>query len=204
MPFKNPFLQQMPEQAPQGTLESIRVTLAEGGRSASQRLGLQPANEGGVGSRFRTGVSQATGMPNANDSCCPNLTLQQRVQGCVGCFVIGFVISMMGFFAFWTGNTHSFAIFYTAGNIVAMSGSCFLMGPRRQFRNMFAAKRIWATAIYFMMMVVTLAAAFMGANKVIILLCVFCQWSAAVWYIASYIPFGQKLITRFFQGVTKF
>ena len=44
---------------------------------------------------------------------------------------------------------------YTIGNIVSLSGSCFLFGPRRQARQMFEAKRAYATAIYLAMMVRT-------------------------------------------------
>lgn len=47
------------------------------------------------------------GLPGAPDdnafkSCCPNLTFKERVYGCLGCFAIGFVISILGFMSFWS------------------------------------------------------------------------------------------------------
>lgn len=94
-----------------------------------------------------------------------------------------------------------FAIYYTLGNIVSICGSMFLFTPQRQMKNMFMAKRIWATAIYLVMLVATLVAAFLGAPAVLVLLFIFVQWCALIWYIASYIPYGQKMITKFFSGV---
>lgn len=43
-----------------------------------------------------------------------------------------------------------------------------------------------------------------NSSKILILMCCFLQWCALVWYVASYIPFGQKLITKFFKGISNF
>ena len=107
-------------------------------------------------------------------------------------------------YIFPAGNITGFAVLYTMGNCVSLAGSSFLLGPKRQFRNMTRARRRVATGIYFSMMLLTLALAFAGADSLLILICVFCQWCALVWYIASYIPFGQKLIKKFFSKVTDF
>jgi hypothetical protein len=138
------------------------------------------------------------------------------------------------------GHTAQFAVLYTFGNIVSIAGSGFLLGPKRQCRNMSRARRRWATAIYLSMMVLTLFLAFThaprppntdaprasrpargrlahaplprplapsprsGAPPILVLFTVFLQWCALVWYIASYIPFGQKIITKIFKKVTNF
>jgi len=162
---------------------------------------IAPAAESG--GSIRTRMSSAAGIPGS-DSCCPDLTLQQRIMGCLSCLAIGFAISFVGFLAWWTGHIASFGILYTTGNIVSICGTGFLIGPRRQVRNMFAAKRVYATAIYFTMMILTLAAAFIGVHKLLVLIFCALQWCAAVWYVASYIPFGQKMITKFFSTVTAF
>lgn len=85
-----------------------------------------------------------------------------------------------------------------------MCGSLFLWGPKRQWKNMSKARRRWATAIYFTMMILTLTLAFMKAPVPLILVCIFFQWCALVWYIASYIPFGQKIIKKFFKTIVDF
>ena len=38
----------------------------------------------------------------------------------------------------------------------------------------------------------------------LVLLCLICQWCALVWYVASYIPFGQKIIKSILGAMTEF
>ena len=91
-------------------------------------------------------------MPPA-DTCCPNLSFQERVYGCLGCMGLGFVISFLGFLSWWSachsaqsrmlqpslcdgslmhalspalragGKTAQFAVLYTVGNLVSIAGS---------------------------------------------------------------------------------
>ena len=162
-----------------GAIQPVR----EAGRSAAQAAGLSPATD------------------SAFYQCLPKLTFRERVQGCIGCFCIGIAISILSFVSWWLGNTPTFAVLYTLGNIVSLTGSGFLMGPRRQCHNMTRARRRWAAGIYLGSMVLTLAVAFTTDRHawygtMLILLCVFVQWCALIWYIASYIPFGQKIITK--------
>ena len=73
------------------------------------------------------------------------------------------------------------------------------MGPKRQCKNMTKARRRWAAGIYLIMMILTIVVALSCKGKgcgLLIVVMVFCQWCAAIWYIASYIPFGQRIITR--------
>lgn len=73
----------------------------------------------------------------------------------------------------------------------------FLMGPKTQLKRMTRARRRWATAVYVLAMILTVTFALTlegPMSKLIVLLCVFIQWCALIWYIASYIPYGQKLI----------
>ena len=49
----------------------------------------------------------------------------------------------------------------------------FLLGFRRQLRNMSAAKRRISVAVYISMLLLTLILAFAGAPSIIIILCVF-------------------------------
>lgn len=70
------------------------------------------------------------------------------------------------------------------------------------------AKRRWAAGIYLSSMLLTIIVAFTMGNRsgssILILLCVFVQWCALIWYIASYIPFGQKMLTKLLGSATNF
>ena len=164
-----------------GRMTNAIAPVREAGHSAAQAAGLSPATD------------------SAFYACLPKLTFRERVQGCVGCFCVGVVISILSFISWWTGQTATFAILYTLGNLISLMGSGFLMGPRRQIRNMTRARRRWAAGIYLGSMILTLVVAFnvegSGAG-LLILGCVFVQWCALIWYLASYIPFGQKIIKK--------
>ena len=66
------------------------------------------------------------------------------------------------------------------------------------------ANRRIAAAIYISAIIVTLIGGFMGWAAPILLLLVFCQWCALIWYLASYIPYGQKMITRCLGSMANF
>ncbi|MEE6520765.1 hypothetical protein FKM82_018709, partial [Ascaphus truei] len=44
-------------------------------------------------------------------------------------------------------GTKLFAVFYTLGNIAALSSTCFLMGPVKQLKKMFEPTRLIATIV---------------------------------------------------------
>jgi hypothetical protein len=166
-----------------GRMTNAIAPVREAGHSAAQAAGLSPATD------------------SAFYQCFPKLTFKERVKGCIGCFFVGMVISLLSFVSWWTGNIPLFAILYTLGNVISLTGSGFLMGPKRQFRNMTRARRRWAAGVYLGSMILTLIVAFTmnpkaGGTSLLILACVFVQWCALIWYIASYIPFGQKIITK--------
>ena len=154
-------------------------------------------NRGGA---FRATVDRAIGAVNpahsAADALCPSLTYRQRLQGTLACFVIGLTFSIVGTILWWTGHVASFALLYTLGNLTSICGTGFLIGPKKQVKNMCKARRAIATCIYFGAMVLTLAAALKSWPAVTILLLVLLQWCAMVWYIASYIPYGQKMLSK--------
>ena len=162
-------------------------------QSMSNRMTQALAPVRGVGS---SGPVAASTMLPAADSCCPNMSFKDRVKGCIGCACIGILFSLIGWFAWVGGRIGTFAFAYTLGNIISLCSTGFLIGPKRQCRQMFKSRRIWATCIYLFMMVATVAAAFAGAPKILILLFIICQGCALVWYVASYIPYGRKIISK--------
>ena len=85
-----------------------------------------------------------------------------------------------------------------------MGARSFLFGPRRQCKNMTRAKRRYAAALYISMMIITIVLGCLRGPGLIILLCVFLQWCALIWYLASYIPYGQKMLTKVLGSATGF
>ncbi len=57
------------------------------------------------------------------------------------------------------GNPVKFAILYSFGNIVSLCATMFLMGPCKQFKNMFDEKRRIATIVYLSALAATLVVA---------------------------------------------
>merc|ERR1711916_374356 len=78
-------------------------------------------------------------------SMCPSLTYQQRVIGFCICFGFGYLLSFMGTLTLIGGindkNIRNFAVLYILGNIIALTATGFLVGPRQQCKKMFAKTR---------------------------------------------------------------
>ncbi|KAL4145976.1 hypothetical protein PRNP1_011849 [Phytophthora ramorum] len=135
-------------------------------------------------------------------STCPSLTKQQRMVGFVSCFVLGYLVSFGSTFALIAGsdNGTKFGITYTLGNIISLCGSGFLVGPKQQVKLMFKPVRRIATIVYLLMIVVVFTVAIAAPELgLVVLLLVLIQCAAAVWYSASYVPYGRKIIA----GVAK-
>jgi len=63
--------------------------------------------------------------PEDNDSCFPTLSLKERLMGFAVCFAVGSllqVLSMGSFIGIIVGNTAKFAVLYTFGNIISLTG----------------------------------------------------------------------------------
>ena len=165
---------------------------------------LRPAQNNAAAARDNAAMAAGMGQEEVCCGLCPHLSMRERINGCMGCFCIGMIIGFLSTLSWWSGNIAEFAILYTLGNIISLCSSLFLWGPKRQWKNMSKAKRRWATALYFLMMILTLSLAFTHGPKPVILVAIFLQWCALIWYIASYIPFGQKMIKGCFSRITDF
>lgn len=123
------------------------------------------------------------------------------------CFGAGYLISFASFTFFvelLEGNPLPFVYVYTIGNILALSSSMFLVGPKRQFKNMFDDKRKWTTITYLTCLVLTLIICFVPGmddltRLLILVLLLFVQFFASLWYSLSYIPFARKAVINFFK-----
>ncbi|TDH66970.1 uncharacterized protein CCR75_007966 [Bremia lactucae] len=135
-------------------------------------------------------------------STCPSLSKKQRMIGFVSCFVLGFLVTFGSTFALIVGadNGTKFGITYSFGTIISLCGSGFLVGPRQQVKLMFKPIRCVAAFIYLTMIVVLLLSQTPQLGLVVLLF-VFIQCGAAIWYSASYIPYGRKSITTIAQKI---
>jgi hypothetical protein len=134
------------------------------------------------------------GQVAGNPSCCPDLDLKTRVIGFVITFVIGFFItlaSLGSFFALFAGGANWFAIWYTLGNLISLSSTFFLIGPKSQCKNMLKPVRATVSLIFIGSMIMTLVSAFFF-SKILTVIFVVVQFCALVWYVLSYIPYGRE------------
>ncbi|KAF4045521.1 Got1/Sft2-like family [Phytophthora infestans] len=135
---------------------------------------------------------------------CPSLTKKQRLVGFASCFVLGYIVSFGSTFALIAGsdNGTKFGITYSLGNIISLCGSGFLVGPKQQVKLMFKPVRRIATVIYLLMIAVVFTVALAAPQLgLVVLLLVLIQCAAAVWYSASYIPYGRKILTSIAQKI---
>ena len=71
------------------------------GQGGAKKPGVITAIRGRVGETTAQ-MGEARATASGADTCCPNMTLEQRVHGCLGSMVIGFAISFLSF-ATWHG-----------------------------------------------------------------------------------------------------
>lgn len=145
-------------------------------------------------------------------SFCPSLSWQERLGGCLGCMVLGYILSFGSFFRFtdlMLGDPTPFVVYSTVGNFISLSGSFFLYSPSSQLKKMFHEKRKIATLLYLGSLFTTLSVAFIpfsdkfrGVKAMILVLLLICQFFAIAWYCLSYIPFARQMATRAFNSLT--
>eukprot|EP00640_Fibrocapsa_japonica_P007482 CAMPEP_0113943296 /NCGR_PEP_ID=MMETSP1339-20121228/23171_1 /TAXON_ID=94617 /ORGANISM="Fibrocapsa japonica" /LENGTH=187 /DNA_ID=CAMNT_0000948137 /DNA_START=81 /DNA_END=643 /DNA_ORIENTATION=+ /assembly_acc=CAM_ASM_000762 len=86
-----------------------------------------------IGPSVRNMMSRASGNEEQEESMCPKLTMQQRVIGFCICFGLGYLISFLAVMSLIKANEEGirqFAILYIIGNIIALCGTAFLVGPK--------------------------------------------------------------------------
>ncbi|NP_001165252.1 SFT2 domain containing 1 L homeolog [Xenopus laevis] len=131
-----------------------------------------------------------------------SLSFGTRVKWFAICFVCGIACSILGTaLLFIPGSGKKlFAVFYTLGNIAALASTCFLMGPVKQLKKMFAPTRLIATIVMLLCLIGTLCAVFWWhKNGLAIIFCIL-QFLAMTWYSLSFIPFARDAIIKCFTG----
>jgi len=120
------------------------------------------------------------------------LSFKKRVIGFILCVLLGLIFCFLSSMFFL--SPRQFAKFYTLGSMFLFGSTLFLVGPKKQFQNMFSSKRYISTLIYLASMIGTLYAALVVKQKLLILILVAIQFASVIWYGASYIPFGQDCL----------
>ncbi|KAL0268255.1 UNVERIFIED_CONTAM: hypothetical protein PYX00_010271 [Menopon gallinae] len=130
------------------------------------------------------------------------LSKSTRFKGFVILFLMGILMSFLGSFFLFIQfkGLIAFAVFYTLGNICSMGSTCFLMGPVKQLKKMFAPTRVLATVMVIVMFCLTLFAAFVVKKALLALIFVILQSLALTWYSLSYIPYARKLVKDAFTN----
>ena len=126
------------------------------------------------------------------------LSWSTRIKGFAICFVLGFVLSIMGsvFLTLPGKGLLIFALLYTTGNLLSLISTCFLMGPWKQLKKMFNETRVIATILVFVFMILTLLAALRWHKKGLAILFCVCQFLAYTWYSLSYIPYARDAVKK--------
>uniref|UniRef100_A0A7S2W1V2 Vesicle transport protein n=1 Tax=Rhizochromulina marina TaxID=1034831 RepID=A0A7S2W1V2_9STRA len=180
-----------------GVAESAKST----GRMVAEKAGVKlPPDPQEAEDDTQGLMNEATdAMSEAGEelkALCPKLTLRQRIYGAAACVAIGFTLDFMASLAFLGGKAHvaDYAVLYTLGNVTAIAGSAFVVGPARQCRLMFKPVRRISCVLFLCCMVATIIVAIFYPVPVLILLILAIQYCALVWYGASFIPFGRRCI----------
>ncbi|XP_076663466.1 vesicle transport protein SFT2B isoform X2 [Andrena cerasifolii] len=125
------------------------------------------------------------------------LSWSTRIKGFAICFIVGILCSFLGSFAlFLHRGLTVFAVFYTLGNGISITSTCFLMGPCNQLKKMFAPTRIIATVLVFATIALTLFAALHLKNPGLALIFIIIQSLAMTWYSLSYIPYARDAVKK--------
>ncbi|CAL8359357.1 unnamed protein product [Boreogadus saida] len=127
------------------------------------------------------------------------LNYSTRVKWFVICFAAGVLCSILGAaLLFLPGGIKLFAVFYTIGNVAALSSTCFLMGPFKQLKRMFEPTRLIATIVMLLCLALTLCAAFWWKKNLLAIIFCIMQFLAMTWYGISYIPFARDAVMKCF------
>ena len=99
-------------------------------------------------------------IENDSDTC--NMSYKNRVIGFLTCVGVGTVLNLFSYIALvsmFTGKPYRFALLFTLGNIVSITGLIILLGLKKQIKTMFASKRWITTSVYLLAMIMTLISA---------------------------------------------
>lgn len=143
-----------------------------------------------------TNLEMGANREEEGDITCPSLSYKQRIMGFAGTLGVALVISILSFVVLFQQNYIMFGVLNTLANVCSLLSSLFLAGPKKQIKKMFDKTRIIATLVYLFTMIMTFIVALVLKIPWLVILCVFIQYLAMLWYGISYIPYARDLIIR--------
>ncbi|OQR82631.1 transmembrane protein [Achlya hypogyna] len=158
-----------------------------------------PSADGTADSDAETESEGLLSEAQSQCKCFPNLSKKERIQGAIACYAAGALFSFLSTLLMFGGAKHvkGFAFFYTLGNICSISSSMFLTGFLNQFKVMCMPIRRVACIVWISSMLLTIIVAVtMSRPGILVLLLVFIQYCAMLWYGASFIPYGRAMLKK--------
>jgi len=150
-----------------------------------------------IGAKTALGeASTALSQSQSNPCPCLEMTYSQRFIAFLICFSVGTVLSIIS-----TMNVPSivlkpsrFAIPFTLGNIISLLSMSFLIGFKKQCSSLFHKDRALASSVFIASMVGTIVASVILHSALLCFAFIIIQYSAYIWYCASYIPYGRSFL----------
>mmetsp|Transcript_12606 Transcript_12606/g.29439 ORF Transcript_12606/g.29439 Transcript_12606/m.29439 type:complete len:183 (+) Transcript_12606:3-551(+) len=151
-------------------------------------------------------------VDEAVKDCCPSLSFTERAMGVGACFAIGLVLDCIAFVAVAQFNFTVFGLLYSCGNVVALCGTFFLVGPWKQLKRMLDPERLIATIVYlvsigFTIFVVVYDKFDRAQRLLLLIIALVFQFLALIWfenvalplfmcirYVLSYIPGARRCV----------
>ena len=146
---------------------------------------------------YLSSLNPFSGESNENESIFPSLSLKERLIGFCVCFGLGTLFQFMSLgsmLGVLLGRPNKFAFLYTCGNLISIFGTFFLVGPKRQFKNMMHPYRRKAASIFLSSIILTCISLYMIHSRLLTVIFVIIQFGAYIWYISTYIPYGQQCL----------
>jgi len=121
------------------------------------------------------------------------LSYTHRLYGFIASCGLGLLFSLIGTICIFFMKLTAFAVMYSFGSVCMIISTMFIVGPVRQFKNMFNPTRLIATFVFLISIILTICAAVAWNNGVLCIIFLIIQMCAFVWYMLSYIPFGRDI-----------
>ncbi|CAJ0964108.1 unnamed protein product, partial [Mesorhabditis belari] len=122
------------------------------------------------------------------------LSWDTRVQCFAGCFILSCVSSLCASALLVIGRFTGFCVLTSVGSLLSLGGTCFLSGPIKQCKSMFAANRWVASLAYIGFILAALISGMVLNNAPLAIIFTVLQYLAMAYYSLTYIPFARRWI----------
>ncbi|CAD8100322.1 unnamed protein product [Paramecium sonneborni] len=151
-------------------------------------------------------ISGPARQKSDNESLFPSLSYKERLMGFAFCSILGYFIQILSFgslIGILSGSPNKFALTYSLGNILALFGTAFLIGFKKQLENMIDRERKVTTIIFASSLVMIFLSVYLFKSKFLVLIFLLTEFCSYTWYVASYIPFARDCIKSCLRNIIK-